>query len=403
MLPWIRNILCAVLIAFIACAIWYLVVTGNFSSWNELFSELGQILAVLLILGTILAIVIWILGLTRLSGSRRRDRSAIVLSYVEQAVRLNLQLPQMLIAAEASEPPWIAGRIRKVRHQLDRGSTITSALGEVPSISRRTLRLAAAAEGTGRLGPELSRLVRDEQDRHQRNIADRAYLRAYPVAMMMVIVVILGLLMTFVMPKYKQIFLDFRIPLPSLTRAVIRFTDLFDPAGWLLLAMGLILLAAIAQQLHHRTHWLGAVRWFASNRDLADICHVIAQNLAAGLPLNTAIRGASDLAIGGSLRHKLRSWADGIERGLPVRHAAQTAGMPPLIAQLTTGAEGFDFLSRYYAGKFSRLMILLRAAAIPAVVVVFGTVVAIIALTLFLPIVALIDSAGPYSQGLWKL
>jgi type II secretory pathway component PulF len=38
--------------------------------------------------------------------------------------------------------------------------------------------------------------------------------------------------------------------------------------------------------------------------------------------------------------------------------------------------------------------LLIRAAAVPAMVLFFGVIVAIVALTLFLPIIALIDSVG---------
>jgi type II secretory pathway component PulF len=185
---------------------------------------------------------------------------------------------------------------------------------------------------------------------------------------------------------------------------VIRLASFPDVMVWLALAIGGSVLAAVVQQLRHRVDWFAPARWFASSRDLADICHVIAGELKAGQPLNSAIRGASELAIGRPLRRKLGQWADGIERGMPAKDAAVEAGMPPLIAGLTTTAEGFAFLSRYYAGKFSRLKILLRAAAIPAMVFAFGIIVAIVALSLFLPLVALIGSvspgAGPYSNWL---
>ena len=81
--------------------------------------------------------------------------------------------------------------------------------------------------------------------------------------------------------------------------------------------------------------------------------------------------------------------------------AAHAAGLPKLIAGLTTTADGFGFLSRYYAAKFSRLMMLFRAATIPAMVFFFGLIVAIVALALFLPMIAIIGSVqGPFSSWL---
>jgi type II secretory pathway component PulF len=102
------------------------------------------------------------------------------------------------------------------------------------------------------------------------------------------------------------------------------------------------------------------------------------------------------------MRRKLARWADGIEAGMPSAHAADAAGMPRLIsaltatADLTAAAEAFNFLSRYYAMKFSRLITLLRATAIPAMTFLFGGIVGFVVLSLFLPLIGLIDAVEPY-------
>jgi type II secretory pathway component PulF len=399
MIRWTRNIFLAVVVAIIIIDVLYELATGN---------DLLELPLVLLLVGgfvTIMFWLLWALGLTRFSRAWVRQQSAVVLAYVEQAVRLNLPLPQLLLAAEASEPRWIAHRIGRLRQQLDQGKSITDSLRmAVPATGRRTLALVGAAERIGRLGPELDRLVREQQRPPEWNIANRSFLRSYPAAMIIVIVFILFLIMVFVMPKFVQIFHDFRVPLPPLTQIVIHQASYPNAMIWTMVAICGCVLTVIGQGLGHRIDWISPARWFASSRDLADICHVIAGNLEAGQPFNSAIRDAGELAIGGPMRHKLRRWADGIEQGMPVKDAATNAGMPALIAGLTTTAEGFAFLSRYYAGKFSRLMIFLRASAIPAMVFAFGIIVAIVALSLFLPLVALINSvspaAGPYSSWL---
>jgi type II secretory pathway component PulF len=390
MIRWTRNIFLAVVVAIIIMDVFYEVATGN---------DLLELPLVLFLVGlfvTILFWLLWALGLTRFSRTWVRQQSAVVLAYVEQAVRLNLPLPQLLRAAEASEPRWIAFRIARLRTQLDQGHSITDALRKaVPGTSRRTLALVGAAERVGRLGPELDRLVREQQNAPEWNIANRSFLRAYPAAMIVVIVFILFLITVFVMPKFVRIFHDFRVPLPPLTQMVIHQTSFPNAMAWVIIAIGGSLLTTIAQRLQKQIDWMSPVRWFASSRDLADICHVIAGNLGAGQPLNLALRDASGLAVGGRLRRKLQQWAGGIERGMPVKDAAINAGMPALIAGLTTTAEGFSFLSRYYSGKFSRLKIMLRAAAVPAMVFTFGIIVAIVALSLFLPLIALINSVSP--------
>jgi type II secretory pathway component PulF len=66
----------------------------------------------------------------------------------------------------------------------------------------------------------------------------------------------------------------------------------------------------------------------------------------------------------------------------------------------TNMADVFRFLSRYYAGKFSRLAILLQGAAVPATAIAFGAIVAFVALSLFTPMIALINSVSHYKGAL---
>jgi type II secretory pathway component PulF len=130
---------------------------------------------------------------------------------------------------------------------------------------------------------------------------------------------------------------------------------------------------------------------------------VMADSLEAGLPLDAALREAGDLSIAPSVSRRLNRWAAGAEQGQSPPDAARAAGLPPLITgMITTGlaatnmAEVFRFLGRYYANKFSRLAILLGGAAVPATALFFGTIVAFVALSLFTPMIALINSiSGP--------
>ena len=336
--------------------------------WYFYFSDLLLVFVWLIVLGVIVTSLLWALGLTRFSTVHVRQGSIVTLSYLEQAMRMNLPLSRMLIAAQASEPRWIGLRIGRLRKQLDNGSSIADALRKaVPGTSARTVSMIAAAENIGQVGPELTRLVRDAEDRQTNNIADRTFARSYPVIMCIVIFAVVSMMMIFVIPKFEQIFHDFKVQFPPITRAVLNVAFLFDGATWLILLVGLPILLAVGRGVFRRWNWLSPARFFTSHRDLADICHVISRGLEASVPFDNAILGASELAVSWGMRVKLKQWAAGMRAGQLPAEAAKAAGLPKLIATLTTTPEGFEFLSRYYASKFSRLMIFLRASTIPAI------------------------------------
>ena len=133
------------------------------------------------------------------------------------------------------------------------------------------------------------------------------------------------------------------------------------------------------------------------DRDLADICRVVADSLQAGLSFDTALRHAGELHISSALRRKLYRWAGGTEQGMSISDAARYARMPKLMVGLASGQTGlfeaFRFLARYYGSKFSRLVILARGAFVPAIVLFFGIIVAFIELGLFLPMLRLLGSS----------
>src|SRR4051812_30851173 len=68
----------------------------------------------LVAISPVLGIILLPLG-ARVMETVRRRRGAIVLTYIEQAVRLNLPLPRMLYAAERSEKGKLSMRLRQVR------------------------------------------------------------------------------------------------------------------------------------------------------------------------------------------------------------------------------------------------------------------------------------------------
>jgi hypothetical protein len=82
---------------------------------------------------------------------------------------------------------------------------------------------------------------------------------------------------------------------------------------------------------------------------------------------------------------------------MPAAEGARRAEMPSLLGGLlrtVTGAEIVDvfrFLARYYDSRFARTAIVLHAVMVPAMTIVMGVIVAVVARSLFDPLVALIN------------
>ncbi len=346
------------------------------------------------------ALVIVLLVAQALRAVARR-RTTVVITYLEQAVRLNLPLPRMLQAAAASETAATSRRLSHLRFALETGLTLTDALNvELPEAPARTIALIAASERIGRLPQVLHRLVAEARRRTFRDPTEQTFYVAYPIVMTLVIGGIISMIMIFVIPKFESIFRDFSVELPLTTIWLLRFSRVVsDWLPWALLVAVFLFLTGIVVEYFSRPsqgrRWSIFTGWFTHNRDLADACRVIADSIDADLPLAAALRDAARLPVSRSLCRRLDAWADGIERGQPSADAAKSAHMSNLIiglaatADITAAREGFVFLWRYYTSRFSRLQQLAHGAAIPAVVFFFAIIVGWVAVSLFAPIVSL--------------
>ena len=134
------------------------------------------------------------------------------------------------------------------------------------------------------------------------------------------------------------------------------------------------------------------------NRGLSDVCSTLSESLEAGLPINQGLAHVASMDINYRLRQRIKDWADGVNSGLPLAQAARAARLPPLlVGVLATGQAGgdltsmFHFLGRHYDAQFSRLAAALRGAAVPAIVLTMGTLVGTVAVSLFLPLVNLLQ------------
>jgi type II secretory pathway component PulF len=375
-----------------------------------------------------IGVPIALLGLVSLAAvlrSVRRGHATAVLGYLEQAVRLNLPLPDLLAAAALSERGALRRRLMALRERIESGEPIGDALARsLSGLPHRTITLVQAAERNGQIATGLRRIIDQERSARRADSAVRTdpssalFFRWYPLVLATGVSLVCFLFGLIVVPKYKQICQDFGVPIPPLTRWV------WDLTPWLLVvvvaACAVILLARVAglsgELFTPRLVRLNPLTWAADpllwhlppargivrSRGLADVCHTAADALEGGHTFERALGEASTLRVNTVLRRRLRVWADLAGQGDPPADAARLAGMPPLVTgMLSTARSGegaahaMRFLARYYEGRFSRAAHVLRAAAAPALALFFGVIVAAVAAAQFLPLVRLMDKLTP--------
>jgi len=292
----------------------------------------------------------------------------------------------------------------------------------VPEMAVRERAVLRAAEAAGRLPQALDRLL-DQRRNHQRVVdTDAGLVLAYPVFMVCILTCAMTFLMVVVAPKLVKIFDDFTVALPFSTLICIRISrwltgnmpgQAVPGLVWVglavLVAIGLLIgaWAGLGRAMLQRLSWhLPVLHALERDRGLGDVCHVLAQGLEAGLPLDRALAQAGELRMNPMLARRVRRWGRGVAEGRSLADAARAAGLPALFVGVLAGGQAgaelapmFRFLGRHYDMRFSRAAAVLRGAAVPAMVLAFGSVVGWLAVSMILPLVALTRSITlPWGQ-----
>jgi type IV pilus assembly protein PilC len=354
-----------------------------------------------------------------------RRRGMTVVSYVETAVRLNLPFDAYLVAAQRSERGVVRQRLIMIREMIQRGNPISMALLAVAEVPAEVADAAVAAERIGQLQPTLTRIMAEEDARSQDRRHDRVpFYKFYPLVVGTMVFLLVSGFMVFILPKFREIFKDFKVALPRSTEWLMSITDFMvvqTPLGIIILVLvvlgfvgGLGLLLERTFSAHARRPrnslldtflwFMPVVRGLAHNRSMGRICRFLADATGAAIPLTVALDEAAGLSINGRARDKVVRWKNLVQAGQTGSAAAAAAGMPSLVVRLLDTSQApraggedntanvFDFLARYYAARFSRLWITIHAAYEPVTVLLLGLLVAFVAYSLFRPLVVLIDA-----------
>ena len=347
----------------------------------------------------------------------RKRRVTTLLSYLDQAVRLNLPLPRMLSAATTSERGTLALRLMHVRALVEEGAPLGAALeAAVPEMPHRESSIIAASERIGRLGGGIDHCLRQRAQALRRSSMDeQVFYRAYPLVMVVMLSFVIGMVMVFVLPKFEQIFQDFGVELPWITRTIFGIAREIGPALlFAIVAAALIICAMwlfqvvnparsrgmLPRRARDRMFWvLPLLHAVERDRGLADAFDLLAEAFTIGTPADRALAEAASLGVNEVLRQRLHRWTLAVSSGASLGDGARAASLPPLVVGMLSNvsataaaADVFAFLARYYRTRFSRTAALLEGAIVPLVTFFFAFLVLAVALAMFMPLIALIQT-----------
>lgn len=329
-----------------------------------------------------------------LALTTRQLATLISVSPLEEALR-NLMLQ--------ADRPNVRRVLEGVHAGVIEGRRLSDAMGQqgaaFPPLYRA---MTAAGEQSGALQPILERLADGlERDEVVRGKVLTALV--YPCVLAVVALGVIVAMMTYIVPKVVDQFDSMGQTLPLLTRLVIGLSDLMRDWGWL---MALILAVVVAAGLIARrreTVRLKLDAWVLRlplvgrlTRDLhgARMARTLSTMIAAGLPVLEGLTITARTVSNRALRRATEQMAEAVREGGGLSAAMRRAEVfPPILVYMTASGESSGRLepmleraADYLEREFSNFTAVMLSLLEPAIIVVMGGIVAVIVLSILLPI-----------------
>lgn len=338
-------------------------------------------------------------------GKSRLSAKALALSTRQLATLVSvtpLEEAMRTLVAQA-ERPNVRQALEGVHTALLEGRGLADAMATQGSAFPPLYRaMVKAGEASGALQSILERLA-DGLERDQEIRGKVIAALVYPCVLAMVASGVVVALMTFVVPKVGEQFDSMGQSLPLLTRGIIALSRAMTQWGWLAgllmaLAVAGLVIARRREDIRLKTDAmvlrLPVVGALVRDLHAAQMARTLATMIAAGLPVLEGLNITAHTVSNRALRQATEAMAEAVREGGGLSSAMKRAEVfPPVLIHMTASGESSgrlepmlaraaDYLDREFANFTSVMLSLLE----PAIIVVMGGVVALIVLSILLPI-----------------
>lgn len=327
------------------------------------------------------------------------------------ATMVNAGLPILRcvsVLADQTESPELAKVLRKVRTDVEQGTSLTAALARHPkTFSNLFVAMIRTGETTGALGEVLEELAKQiEKETTLRGKVKSAM--TYPIAVVGLVLVIMAAMLLLVVPQFKSIYAELNAPLPLPTRMLLAASTFVQAAWWVLI------LAAVGGAVALR-RWIktsaGRLRWDQlkiSAPLIGSLFHKVAMArfsttlslmLRSGVPILQALDVVKDTVNNAVVARALDEVKGSVREGESVsRPLGRHPVFPTMVVQMLSVGEDsgsvdtmLSKVADFYNEEVSAAVDSLTSLIEPALILVIGVVVGLSVISLYLPMFNIIN------------
>jgi type IV pilus assembly protein PilC len=324
----------------------------------------------------------------------------------------------MRVLEKQERNPTLKNVIGELALSVEGGSTFSEALAQHPKIFNRLyVNMVKAGELGGVLEVVLNRLA-EFQEKAQKIKGKVVAAMFYPVAVLIVAVIIMGVLVVLVIPKFKEVFagLGEGRPLPAFTQLVMNISDAVRNnivVTAIVVAAVVIAFLMFIKTKFGRHVWdkfklkmplLGPV---VSKVAISRFTRTLGTLVSSGVPILQALTIVRETAGNVILSNAVTAVHDSVKEGETITAPLEASGVfPPMVVSMVdvgeqTGAlpEMMMKIADNYDDEVDNAVAAMTSLLEPIMIVFLAVIVGSIVIAMFLPLIDLMNNLGGGSDG----
>ena len=308
------------------------------------------------------------------------------------------------IVAEGSEKPKMQELVNTIRNDVAAGGGLAPSLAKHPRMFDDLFcSLVASGEDSGTLEIMLARVATYKEKTEQLKAKIKKDL-TYPIAVVVVAIVVTGILLIKVVPQFADTFRSFGSDLPAFTLFVLNISN-FVQKWWFV-----ILIMIIASIFVFREAKIRSVKFselldrialrlpvFGSivhDSVIARFSRTLATTFAAGVPLVDALESTAGAAGNSVYAKAIRQIKDDVTTGSTLYSSTKATGLFPnmLLQMMSIGEESgsldemLDKVANHYEEAVDNAVDSLSSLMEPMIMAILGVLVGGLMIAMYLPI-----------------
>lgn len=308
------------------------------------------------------------------------------------------------IIGEGFDNPNMRNLVDEVKQEVAAGNSLANSLRKKPLyFDDLYCNLVDAGEQSGALETLLDR-VATYKEKTESLKAKIKKAMTYPIAVIVVAIVVSAILLIKVVPQFQSVFANFGAELPAFTKMVITLSEILQK-WWLIVLISMFIIAFAFREIHRRNEnfrdsvdrgllKLPIVGMILYKSAVARYARTLSTTFAAGVPLVEALDSVAGATGNVVFRNAVSKIKQDVSSGTQLNFSMRTTGVFPSMAvqMAAIGEESgsldamLDKVASYYEEEVDNAVDNLTTLMEPMIMAVLGVLVGGLIIAMYLPI-----------------